>query len=407
MFLKVSFVLVLTFCTFLTKAQNLVTNNQLLWQISGNGLKKPSYLFGSYHTNDSRVFKFSDSTYSTFLQAEAVVLEADIYQLFNDYDMRLKEVDLKFDSNGKPFTSSNRATLTKYGSEDGRPQFLDLFFQQMAYNMNKEFYPLETIEDQIEALEFVYERSNAQKSLEQLKLIEDNLLRAYLRGDIEYVKNMIQNQMNHSKASYERLIVKRNVIMANGIDTLCKKKSLFIAVGAGHLAGEEGIIQLLRKKGYLVRQVAASYSEQKTEAEKKINEFKHFSYSNEKYGFKAVFGGKPIADTNTTFFRIIYQEMGQGNTYVIEIEDLGSQNLAEFASQVINTPEKSTITKITHPGNIEAYEGIGYEYGAGLSWKRVFEVNGKLVKLICYGGNKFMNSNRPKSFFDHVIFNSN
>ncbi|MFN5417813.1 MAG: TraB/GumN family protein [Flavobacteriia bacterium] len=399
--------LVLFFCCFISmvQAQNLVTNNQLLWQITGKGLKKPSYLYGSYHTNDPRVFQLSDSTYSTFLHAEAVVLEADIFQLFVSYDMRLNEVEMKFDSNGNPFTSSNRATKTKYGSEDGRPQFLDLYFQQMAYNMDKEFFALETLEEQIEALEFVYDRTNTQKSLEQLKLIEDNLLRAYLRGDIEYVKNMLQNQMNNSKASYERLIVKRNVIMTNGIDTLMKKKSSFIAVGAAHLAGEEGIISLLRKKGYLVRQVAATYSEQKTEAEKKISEFKHFKYKNSEFDFEANFGGKPILDTNSSYFRIVYQEMGQGNSYVIEIEDLVDDNLASYASEVINVPDKSNVTKYLHQGKIESFEGVGYEFATGLAWKRVFVANGKLVKLICYGGNKFMNSNRPKNFFDQVTFN--
>lgn len=391
------------FC-FGLQAQNLVTNHQLLWQISGKGLKKPSYLFGSYHSNDPRVFHMSDSTYSALYQAEAIVLETDIYQLFLDYDMRTKEVSLKFDSNGKPFTSSNKATETRYGSEDGRPQFLDLYFQQIAYNSGKKFYPLEKIEDQLEALEFVYDRSNAQKSLEQLKIVQDNMMTAYLRGDIDYLRNLIQHEMNESKASFERLIIKRNYVMADGIDSLAKKNSLFIAIGAGHLAGDEGVIQLLRKKGFQVRQVAATYSDQKSEFEKKITQFYHYDYHNPKLKFKAIFGGKPVLDTNATYFRLMYQEMGQGNTFIIEVEELLDTKLKDYASDVINSPDNSSISEIMHQGAIPAYEGIGYEFGAGLCWKRVFAVDGKLVKLICYGGNKFMNSNRPKNFFEKVIF---
>ena len=401
---RLIFVTLLFTSAFGLRAQNLVTNHQLLWQITGKGLKKPSYLFGSYHSNDARVFRLSDSTYSALFGAEAVVLEADIYQLFISEDMRLGETALKFDSNGKPYTSSHKASETKYVSEDGRPQFLDLYFQQMAYNMGKNFYALETIEDQIEALDFVYERSNAFKSLEQLKITQDNLLNAYLRGDIEHVKTIIQSQMNHSKAAYDRLIVKRNITMANGIDTLCRKQSLFVAVGAGHLAGEEGVIQLLRKKGYQVRQVAASYSEPKSDAEKKLQQFNSFTYTSKVRGFRAVFGGRPLLDTNVAYYRLIYQEMGQGNSYIIEIEDLQDADLASYAADVINLPENSGMVKLLHQGKYEAYEGVGYEYAAGLSWKRVFIVDGKLVKLICYGGNKFMNSNRPKNFFDKVVF---
>ncbi|MES2588678.1 MAG: TraB/GumN family protein [Bacteroidota bacterium] len=385
-------------------AQSVVTNNQLLWQISGNGLKKASYLYGSYHSNDPRVFKLSDSTYSAFLNAEAVVLEADIYQLFSEYDMRLKTATIKFDSKGKPFTSDTKATQTKYGSEDGRPQFLDLYFQQMAYNMGKAFFPLETVEEQLDAFEAVYERTATQKNLQDLKIVQDNLFNAYLQGDIERVRTIIQSQLNDSKNAYDRLIVKRNVNMVNGIDTLCRKKSLFVAVGCGHLAGNEGIITLLRKKGYHVRQVFASYSDKKTANELKIMSFNKFTYSDKKEKFTATFGGKPILDTNVNYFRLIYQEMGQGNTFVIEIENSQDDNLKEYAADVIDLPEKSTVTEVKHQGEIQAFEGIGYEYAAGLSWKRVFIVDGKLIKLICYGGNKFMNSNRPQSFFNQVVF---
>lgn len=386
------------------KAQSVEANNQLLWQISGNGLKKPSYLFGSYHSNDPRVFKFSDSIYSAFLNAEAIVLEANIYELFTEYDMRLKTADLKFDSNGKPYTSDHKATQTKYGSEDGRPQFLDLYFQQMAYNMGKTFYYLETIEQQMEAFDFVYERTTTQKSLQQLKIVEDNLFNTYLRGDIEAVNNLIKRQLNDSKNAYDRLITKRNISMVNGLDTLFRKKNLFIAVGCGHLGGTEGIINLLRKKGYILRQVIATYSTEKTEAELKINSYNKYYYSNEKYGFKAVFGGKPMIDTNVNFFRLVYQEMGQGNTYIIEIENLTKEDLKSYASDVIDLPEGSTLKELKHQNRFDAFEGVGYEFASGLSWKRVFSINGKLIKLICYGGNKFMNSNRPQIFFKQVEF---
>ncbi len=402
----ISFTFLIVFQMIFTRlnAQVIESNHQLLWQITGNGLKKPSYLFGSYHSNDPRVFKLSDSTYSALYQVEGYVLEADIYQLFSQFDMRLDAVDLKFDANGNPYTSNKKAGLTKYGTEDGRPQFLDLYFQQLAYNLKKDFYHLETIEEQMEAFESVYERTPTQKSLQQLKLVQDKLLLAYLRGDIEQVKSIIQSQLSDSKNAYDRLIVSRNVNMVNGIDSLIRKKPLFIAIGCGHLAGNEGVISLLRKKGYYLRQVVASYSENKTVAESKILAQNKYKYQDSTYKFSAIFGGKPILDTSLNVFRLVYQEMGQGNTYIIEIEKLMDENLAEYAADVIDLPEESKVHEILHQNKIQAFEGIGYEFNAGLSWKRVFIINGNLVKLICYGGNKFMNSNRPKNFFNQVSF---
>lgn len=382
----------------------LAANNQLLWQISGNGLKKPSYLFGSYHSNDPRVFKFSDSTYAALLTCEAVVLEADIYQLFADLDFRLNVSNMKFDANGKAFTSDNSATKTKYGSEDGRPQFLDLYLQQLAQNMHKKFYALETIEEQLSAFESLYERTIAEKKLENYYILQDNLFQAYLRGDIEHIRAIIQSQLNESSNAFDRLIIKRNSNMANGIDTLCKKHSLFIGIGAGHLAGPDGVINLLRKKGYHVRQIVATYQTSKEELEKKIFPFHSYHFVDEKNNFTAKFGSIPLRDTNSLIYRIIYQELGQGNSFVIEIEPASDANLESYYKQVIMPPEKAIPTKIMHQNTIVAFEGIGYEYGVGLSWKRVFLHKGKLVKLICYGGNKFMHSNRPQAFFNQVVF---
>jgi uncharacterized protein YbaP (TraB family) len=361
-----------------------LTNNQLLWQISGNGLKKPSYLFGSYHSNDPRVFRLSDSTYAAFITSEAVVLEADIYQLFADYDIRVSETKIKFDSNGKSFTSDKNATKTKYGSEDGRPQFLDLYFQQLAQNMQKKFYPLETIEEQLDAFESLYEKSITKKSLVEYQIIQDKLFQAYLNGDVEYVRATIEKQLSESTSAYDRLIVKRNYKMALGIDSFMKKQSLFVAIGAGHLAGNEGVINLLRKKGYHVRQVVPTFKITNEELKAKIFPYHTYQYTDTKYGFSGVFGSIPMRDTNALFYRIIYQELGQGNAYIVEIEQATDSNIAAYVDQVIMPPENAKITKVMHQNTILAYEGVGYEYGVGLSWKRVFIHNGILVKLICY-----------------------
>jgi len=384
-------------------AQRLEPGNQLLWQITGKGIKKPSYLFGSFHSNDNRLFKFSDSTYSALFHADAVVLEADIYSLFTQYDTRLESMNLEFDGFGNPYTSDKKASLTKYGSEDGRPQFLDAYFQQIAYNAGKKFFPLETVEDQLQAYENITYNNFRDYSINTLAMSQENILQTYLQGDIENMRQMLKSQLAMSMNAYNLLITNRNIIMANGIDTLCRKQGLFIAVGAAHLAGTEGIIQLLKSKGYTVRQVSATFADKPSASEIELRKYNSYSYENPTRRFKAVFGGMPKIETAAGKMKLVYQEMGQGNTFLIEVADDSSEvELSSRVNDIFNIPSKSSVKEIRLANGTMAYEGITFIYGAGDCWRRVFIYKGQLFKITCYGGNKFMNSDRPKKFFDRI-----
>ena len=85
-------------------------NHRLLWRVTGKGIKKPCYIFGTYHSNDPRVFQFTDSTYTALYKSEAVVIEADLYSMFSSVDTRLKSAELIFDAIGNPTTTSRRAS---------------------------------------------------------------------------------------------------------------------------------------------------------------------------------------------------------------------------------------------------------------------------------------------------------
>ena len=125
--------------------QTIQNDNELLWEISGNGLKSKSYLYGSLHSNDKRLFRLSDSTYYALEKSSAIVLETDVFSLFDEWDTRQEEVKLMFDNKGNPYTSSNEPSKTLYGNEDGMPQFLDAYFLEYCYNAGKKFFPLETV----------------------------------------------------------------------------------------------------------------------------------------------------------------------------------------------------------------------------------------------------------------------
>ena len=400
----------LLFCTFSIVflsitgfSQPLSSSNQLLWQISGKGLKKSSYLFGTFHSNDNRVFQFSDSTYIALLKAEAIVLEADIYSMFEEYDARLENYKMSYDVSGRSYTNNKKASITKYGSEDGRPQFLDAYLQQFAYNIGKKFFPLETVKEHLIAYEYITDSSQKEYNFGNLTIGKDYSIDTYQNGDIEGIRLMLKAQLSVSGNAYNLIITNRNIVMANGIDTLIRKYSSFIGIGAAHLAGEEGVIQLLRNKGYTVRPVSAISSPHATVQATEMRKFNSTTYVDSLHRFSAVFGGVPKVSNVNGHRKLIYQELGQGNTYMIEVyknetnRSIENQ-LEDFFSSNNNVKPK----EIWLTNHVHAFEGSTFIYGIGDCWRRVFIYEGNIFKVTCYGGNKFMNSDRHRKFFNNI-----
>ena len=140
----------LIFFTNWSQAQIVNREKELLWEISGNGLKEKSYLFGTLHSNNKSLFNLADSLYVALEKVNMIVLETDIFSLFEELDTRKSTSNTLYDKNGLPYTASNEASTTFFGSEDGMPQFLDAYFQEYCFNAGKRFLDLETIKNQME-----------------------------------------------------------------------------------------------------------------------------------------------------------------------------------------------------------------------------------------------------------------
>lgn len=389
-------------------AQTIDRNNELLWEISGNGVKGKSYLFGTLHSNDRRLFNFPDSLYYALEKTDAVVLETDVFSMFESLDTRRTSVRLQYDNTGEPYTTSEGSTQTYYGDEDGMPQFLDAYFQQYCYNSNKKFVALETTESQIELFNDIGLPELSQMKLESFLLSREDMMDLYLEGDIYRLQEMIKLNLAVYPDQYDEMIVKRNRDMADKLDSLLTDQQLFCAVGAGHLAGREGIISLLRRKGYKVRKVTAVYSEGTDSYKIDVKSKRSYHFVNDTLGLHIEFPGKPTLledEFGLADFKLIYRDFGQGNSYIVEVtsrhDDIGLQDLAE---QLIASPSESSIKHILLDNGGEAYEGIADSYPEGIYWVRVIMSEDVFVVIKSYGGNKFMNSGRPFSFFDKVWF---
>ena len=393
---------------YLAFGQNYFADRELLWEISGNGLKQKSYVFGSLHSNDKRLFQLADSVYSAMINTNKLILETDVFGLFNDLDTRANLPTTLYDKNGRPYTSETDASKTFYGDEDGMPQFLDAYFQQFCFNAGKEFIPLESVKEQYDLLTDEFQVSDQRFIDDALNnFTHERLIDLYLKGDLIALDKFMKANMSMQEGLYDEVITKRNVRMTQKLDSILKSKTTFFcAVGAGHLGSTGGILNLLRSKGYKIRLVKWTHSETPCYDEKMVRSAKEFIYKDESSGLIAKFPGKPIVlneSDNST--RVIYRELGQGNTYEISIIPIDEAiSPEEIASIYIATPPNTDIRKIIMDDGDTVYEGLSNTYPEGLNFVQIQFGAKHFAVIKTYGGNKFMHSNRPNQFFSKVWF---
>lgn len=273
------------FCFFSAEisAQKNTHYHSLLWKISGNGLAKDSYLFGTMHTKDKTVFNFSENFNYAFNKAEIFAMEialsnemytgifnmmmADENYNIHNYlsDAEYTKLDnwlkkeygfkLKMFEKIKPiflYVMTNKASVGMRNEP-----FLDEYLAKEAEKKDKEIVGLETIEEQVAALDFISIEEQFKMILQSIshqkkeEKAYKQLQKTYVKQDLDKMLKLIR-ESSISDAVYKNLIDDRNATMVTRMLPLLKEKSTFIAVGAGHLPGEQGIINLLRKQGYSV-----------------------------------------------------------------------------------------------------------------------------------------------------------
>jgi len=264
--------------------------NSLLWEISGKGINRPSYLFGTMHLRDSRLFCFPDSAQQKLDSCSVLALEVVID--FKDSKALMNAILLQDESKYLPqiLTKQEYKKVKKAVKENCdiatlmmmdriRPLMLaaslmeaqmknnvkypmDIQFQIDAQKQGKKMYALESAKSQIEVLDKIplqiqkQELLSAVDSLSQNKLLLDTMIQMYLRQDLTALQTSTDGMSAEFDSLWQsELLDKRNEIMVNGIKTLLFNGNAFAAIGAAHLGGENGIIELLRKDGYILRPI--------------------------------------------------------------------------------------------------------------------------------------------------------
>ncbi|MEJ2106265.1 MAG: TraB/GumN family protein [Acidiferrobacteraceae bacterium] len=254
----------------------------LLWKISGHGYK-PSWLFGTIHSSDPRVTRLappltrvfdSSSSYSMELifsgpgfvhMAESMYLPEDekLENLIGDdlykrvrttlSDMGVATDDLNYK---KPW-----AVILSLGSPHAsQGLFLDMLLQVRATMQLKPTFGLESMDEQIAVFndmsteDQVSLLTEAMRTQAQARNDMPELMRAYLNRDLTQLYSISKRMESRTGSTYSklmnRLLVQRNLRMLKRMQPRLKEGNAFIAVGALHLAGPDGLLALLRKNGY-------------------------------------------------------------------------------------------------------------------------------------------------------------
>ena len=264
------------------------TENALLWKITGLGLKKPSYLFGTIHLIPANKFEVKPPVRAALEKTKRLTFEIDLKTMFNissQFSLMSKAM-MRGGKTLKTLLSADDYALVKSKMEEKglpmamfermKPMFLTMMVGQgdeaddlksgattsvemelfsLSKKQKMETAGLETADFQMSVFDSIPYEAQAKMLIDGLRSTEkgdsefDKMVELYLKQDIEKMHDMSATEADFSK--YEDLLLnQRNAKWIPLIGEMAREKPTFFAVGAGHLGGEKGVVFLLRKAGW-------------------------------------------------------------------------------------------------------------------------------------------------------------
>ncbi|MGE8556185.1 MAG: TraB/GumN family protein [Chryseobacterium jejuense] len=268
-------------------AQNKNTENEnsLLWEVSGNGLSKPSYIAGTFHILCNKDFEIKPKTWKALHQAENFVMEINYTdqnevlamqkmmaadkkiseQLTPEEAKELDKILADYGTNLKNVDSHSTQALYSLIATKAIPcppnevKMYEIELLKEALKNKKSVNGLEKVDDQINAIGQSY---NLKEVISQLKLSNEytiasqKMTEAFKNENLKSLDQLIKNPKFMNEKQEKLVLTDRNVKWAEKMPEIMKKQSSFFAVGGGHLWGNNGLINLLKAKGYTVKPVS-------------------------------------------------------------------------------------------------------------------------------------------------------
>ena len=268
------------------------SENSLLWEITGKGVAQPSYLFGTIHLIGKDDFLLTDSTLAAFDRTKKVAFEIDLEEM-SDISAMLPLLMKAFMRNGTTLrdllTTEDYTYVKNHFADMGLPMFMlervkpmflsamvgqqggmgdmsamksyEMELLELARQAGKPVSGLETAAYQMSMFDSIPYKAQAEMLVQSLRMesSEDEggigqLIAMYKTQDLYGLQQMLEGE--GGMGEYTGLLLdQRNANWIPVMEAMMTKQPVFFAVGAGHLPGENGVIALLRKKGYAVRPV--------------------------------------------------------------------------------------------------------------------------------------------------------
>lgn len=359
--------------TLTAVAQPKKLENCLLWRITGNGLAKPSWLFGTIHLTDKQVFDFGDAVYAALESCEGYAMEVSpdsimskAFQENRDEQALLKDAVSAADYNRiqkklreqykkDPATITVREFknyfITKVNKIDKNSMhtIMDAWFYDAMRRQGKWVGGVEDVSDQNGADNFVSLSDHIEDFLNdnrKSKEMLSKMVTIYKNQDLEAIAGF----ENSDKFFLDSVMLRRNRKMARRMDSLAHIRSSFFAVGTAHLPGDSGVVSHLRRRGFTVEPVRSTRTIHATayHFDEKELPWTTVHATNGQYTVQMPGAPQDMGETNEIMDMKIHADIG-ANLFYIAVSVTGRENGnidSVVAMAVKNVTKKAKVLSI-------------------------------------------------------------
>ena len=259
-------------------------NNSLLYEIRGNNLEQPSYLFGTIHLMCPDDIRISEVLKERMQHTEQLVLELDMDDSTTMQQMQTGMV-LPDGQTLHAMISQEDYTLLDQFFQDSlklplsmmeqydplmlsvvviaqmihcQPGLYEAELVKLAQAQQEETLGLETVEEQLTALRKIPVSRQVEYLVEMVEEYDRThdefmkLVAAYQAQQADTLYTVMQETMDEVEGMEQYMLIERNQNWIPKMTEMMQTQPTFFGVGAGHLGGEQGVLALLREKGYTV-----------------------------------------------------------------------------------------------------------------------------------------------------------